>query len=159
MGKSNPDQSRVERGLWLTGRFLLSAAFTGMLAILCQTQMVLATLGSLGVNISLADRLAASWHDLIGMAGGYLPVVMIALLVGFAIAAVLLRWLAWPAWLGFALGGGLAILATLQMMSAAFGGIAPIAGARGTLGLLLQGLAGAAGGVVFAWLARFSNRR
>jgi hypothetical protein len=79
--------------------------------------------------------------------------VAIALGAGFLVARFLRPVLRAPHLLAYMLGGAAAVPAMLLIMSLAFDGITPIAGARGA-GLALQSAAGAVAGFVFAIIAR-----
>jgi hypothetical protein len=91
--------------------------------------------------------------DAQGLASQFGPAVAIALGVGFVVARFLRPILKAPHALAYMLAGAAAIPAMLLVMSLAFEGIMPIAGARGA-GLALQGAAGAAAGLAFALIAR-----
>lgn len=117
------------------------------------TQMVFAALAGAGAEIPLSLRLETTAGDLIGL-WQYAAVVAIALLVGFAVAAILKRILKPLAPIAYPLAGAAGVALALTLMSMQYYGTTPIAGARGPVGFALQCLAGAAGGVVFAALAR-----
>ncbi len=133
------------RGL---GAFVLVALVAYALAAVAATQSVLSRLAEMGIEVGLAQRLAATGHDLIGMGSSYLPIIALGLAIAFAAAALLARWLrAWRTAL-YALAGFAAIVAAHLILNLSFG-ITPIAAARTLPGLLIQGLAGAIGGLVF----------
>jgi len=134
--------------------FVAAVAITEARAAGASTPCVLAELGELGVSIPLSDRLATTAHDIVGMAAIYTPIIAIGFVIAFAIAALVVR-LALPGWqgIGYSLAGFVAMITALATMIALFD-ITPIAGARSTAGFLSQGLAGAAGGYVFAALVR-----
>jgi hypothetical protein len=90
--------------------------------------------------------------DAQGLASQFGPAVAIALGVGFLVARVLRPILKTPHVFAFMLAGAVAIPAMLIVMSIAFDGIMPIAGARGA-GLALQSAAGAIAGLVFSLIA------
>ncbi len=141
---------------FLLGRLgcYLGAVLVGYaLASALATQHVVRQLGEMGLTVGWQDRLAMTTHDLAGMANLFLPMVAFALLVAFMAAALLNRWLhRWRAAL-YAMAGGLAVVTIHQTMHLAFG-ITPIAAARSTGGLLLQGLAGGLAGLAYLWLIR-----
>ena len=136
------------------GAFLVSAAATLALASLGHSLMVQSALADLGVDLPATVRASGIARDLAGLAPTLGPVIAGALLIAFAIAALLrrrtgarLRALAFP------LAGWAAMLATLGGMRLAFG-LTPLAGARTASGFLLVSLAGLAGGLLFEILAR-----
>jgi len=126
---------------WLVGCFA-----TYVLASLMHTQLILHELGALGVDVSIDDRLATTWTDLLGLRL-YGVVVALSMAIGFIIVYLASR----PStrrW-HYALGGTIAIATALITMRLSFS-ITPIASAREPLGLALHCLAGALGGWVFA---------
>ncbi len=133
--------------------FLLAAATTTALASFFHTQMVIKGLEASGADVALAMRLAMSADDLAGLAPQFGVVISIALALGFFIAALLRRMVKPLAGVAYPLAGAAAVGFALFVMSLAFDGITPIAGARSPLGFLLQCLAGGVGGLVFAMIA------
>lgn len=134
--------------------FAAAVAVTHVGMSLGHSLMVQAALADLGIAISLPVRLSSITRDLVGLAPTLGPVIAGALLVAFAIAALLrrrvgrlLRSLAFP------LAGWAAALALLAGLRMAFG-FSALAGARTPLGFLLISLAGLAGGFAFAFLRR-----
>lgn len=131
------------------GAYGVAVLATEALAAVASTQFVLAGLTSMGVVITLGERLAMTGQDIVGMMEIYLPVLAVALALGFLVAGLLIKRLG-PAWSlpGYASAGFVAVLAAVLTVLSLFD-ITPIAGARSTGGLLCQGLAGAVGGLVF----------
>jgi hypothetical protein len=109
-------------------------------------------LARLGVEVPLADRLATTAHDIVGMAPAYAPIIGVGFAIAFPIAALVIRRVL-PGWraVGYPLAGFVAVAAALATMIALFE-ITPIAGARSAAGFVCQALAGAVGGHVFARL-------
>ena len=130
--------------------YLAGVLVTYAAAAMVHTQFVLASLGAMEVEVPPADRLAATLHDLIGMASSYLPIIAVALAVAYPVAALVIRYR--PRWrpLGYSLAGGIAVLAIHVVLYQTFS-ITPIAAARTTAGLTVQALCGALGG----WIFRF----
>lgn len=133
--------------------FLAAVAATAVLGSLVQTQLALAALSGLGVEIGFGERLAASGADLLGFAPMYAGVVAAGFLLAFPVAALLTRWLPTLRHRLYALAGAVAILTALLLMRTLLG-LSPVSSARGVNGLALHGLAGAVGGLVFALLRR-----
>ena len=132
--------------------FALSVLLTYTLASLAHTQQVLSGLLQLGVLIPMADRIAMSAGDWVGLYL-YLAVIAIGLLIAFCVMALLGRVLSVPRVSLYAVGGALAMFVILFSMRE-LGSLTPIAGARGALGMSLQCLAGTIGGAMFGFLSR-----
>ena len=122
-------------------------------AALTASQAVIQQLVKMGVPLSLADRLSMLGHDLAGLAASLLPMIALGFIIAFLVAALLYRWLRRGRPLLYALAGAAALVTIHVLMKVSFG-ISPVAIARSTSGLLVQGLAGAAGGWVYAYLLR-----
>ena len=73
-------------------------------AVLTYSQLNLNRLVDLGVALALGDRLTTAFHDLLGMPV-YLFVIAVALLIAFAIAGLVIRWVPHLRTLGFVLAG------------------------------------------------------
>lgn len=135
--------------------FAAAVATTGVLASFASSHFVLLGLTGLGVEITLADRLAMAWRDVLGIGSILTFAFGIALLVGLPLAALGVRLLpAFPGHrlCGYALAGGLAVVAALLVLEASLG-VMPLAGARTLPGLLAQAFAGIVGGAVFTAIA------
>lgn len=135
--------------------FAAAVATTAALASLASSHFVLLGLTALGVEIPLADRLAMVGRDVLGMGAILAFAFGIALLVGLPLAALGIRLLpTFPGHrlCGYALGGGLAVVAALLVLEASLG-VMPLAGARTLPGLLAQAFAGIVGGAVFTGIA------
>lgn len=133
------------------GSFLLAVAVAYGLAVISATQHVAASLEGMGVEVDVGTRLGMIGHDLAGMAASFLPMVAIGFLVAFVVAAWLARRLPRGRPLLYALAGGVALVTIHVALKTAFD-ITPVAVARTTAGLLVQGLAGAVGGYFYARL-------
>lgn len=128
--------------------FLLASLVAYVLAATAATQSVLARLGEMGIVVTLGHRIAATGHDLVGMASSFLPLLIVAFLIAFLVTALICRWVsAWRTPL-YVLAGAVAIIAVHAGLKIAFD-ITPVAAARTTGGLAIQALAGAAGGYVY----------
>lgn len=134
------------------GSYLLAVAVAYVLAVISASQHVAASLERMGAEVGFGTRLEMIAHDLLGMAGSFLPMIAIGFLVAFLVAALLLRWL--PRWrlTLYTLAGGLAIVTIHLALNAAFD-ITPVAVARSVEGLMFQGLCGTVGGYLYACLA------
>ncbi len=117
-------------------------------ATIAHTQWVLWSLGRMGVSVGVGDRLAATGHDLLGMAGSYLPIIAVGLAIAFPVGALAARALPRLRWLAYPLAGGVALLAIHVILHQLLE-VTPIAAARTTLGLTVQAMCGVLGGWVF----------
>lgn len=133
--------------------YLASVIVAYALGSAFHTQMVFAALADAGAEIPFPMRLETTIGDFLSL-WQYAAVIAIALLVGFVVAAVLKRIVKPLAPIAYPLAGAAGVAIALTLMSMQYYGTTPIAGARGPVGFALQCLAGAAGGVVFAALAR-----
>lgn len=107
----------------------------------------------LGFEITLQQRFDAANHDVMNMYGIYLPLIAIALLIAFAVAAFVIRRVPHLRLLGYILAGFVGMIAIHVILKQVLGlsGIAPT---RTLLGLFAQGIAGALGGYSFCWVTR-----
>ena len=112
------------------------------------TQVILANVSSLGLPVTLRDRLHATGHDVLGMATSYLPLMLIAFLVAIPVAVYLGRLLPKHQALLFTLAGVVAVIALHLTMKAVLG-LNGVAAVRELHGLVLQGGAGGLGGYLF----------
>ena len=130
------------------GAFVAAVLVTYSVAAIFATSSVMARLAEMGVSVSIAERLATHGEDLMGMFALFAPLLGIALLLGFLVTAIVARWQ--PTWrsFGYPLAGFAAVIVMHVLLKAALD-ITPIAAARTTGGLLMQGVAGALGGWAF----------
>lgn len=142
--------------LRLCTHFLVAVIFAFVLASLLHSQFVMAELTSVGVEISLNDRLSMSLDDLIGLLPTYGIVVAISFLLGFIVAGLLLKKVSLSPYVMYALAGGFGLTIALLAMHPILE-ITLLAGARSTFGFICQSLAGAIGGGVFAHLRQQHN--
>lgn len=129
---------------WI-GALLAAALGTYILAVIMNAQFVM---NAHNVPISIGDRLNMTAFDVSNM-GLYLAIIAVALLLGFAIAALLKRVFPSLSGIAFPIAGAAAMGVTLGAMYIVFQTV-PISGARSTLGFLSQVLAGGFGGWIFA---------
>ncbi len=137
--------------------FLVAWAVCVATVSVIHTQFVIARMIGLGVDISLAERLSWTITDLKGLndfsaPSEVLPVIMvIALFVGFLVAALLTRLFGGLRGPVFVVAGACAVVALLFTLKAVLG-VMPIAGARGEVPMLVHGLAGVLAGGIFTLL-------
>lgn len=131
--------------------FLAAALVAYLLAAILASNSALDRVVELGLPVSFAQRVAATAHDIVGMSTSLLPLVLIGFLIAFLITGLLTR--RWPGvrLVLYALAGAVAVIGIHIALKLSFD-ITPVAAARTTGGLLMQGLAGAVGGYLFARL-------
>jgi len=77
----------------MLGAYLLSILTAYVLAAIMSTQWVVFNLGDMGLPISFGQRISMTGHDLIGMAGMFLPLIAAGFLAAFLLTSLLIRWL------------------------------------------------------------------
>lgn len=131
--------------------FVVAAFVTYLIAAVSATASVMANLSEMGFSVSFGDRFATTLADLSGLLPAFLPLLSVALLLGFLVAGLIVRWQ--PGWRNFGYPlAGFAAVVVMHLTLKAVLGITPIAAAREVGGLLMQGIAGAAGGYAFFYL-------
>ena len=135
--------------------FLAALTVSYIVAVISYTQLNLANLVEMGIEIPAQVRFESAIHDLIGMSEIYLPTLAISFLIAFSIAGILASRMQELRALLFVLFG-LLIPSTIDfLLTFSFWGlnilqdIHPIAVTRTTAGLLSQSFACAIGGFVF----------
>lgn len=135
--------------------FIGAVIVTYLVAVLAYSQLILANLVEMGITVDAGMRVDVALHDLGGMAQLYLPIIAVALALGFLVAALVLRWVPQIRTLGYITAGFAAIFAVDFLLGAILtGGTHPLVVTRTTIGLLSQCLAGGIGGYVFTLLYR-----
>jgi len=132
--------------------WIVGAVTTTVLGVILQTQNVIARLGNIGAEIGTGERLSMTAYDVLHLGSLYFVFVAIATLIAYLAGLLVYRLAGFGRLLVFAVAGSVAILVMLLLMKQAFFGVHLIAGARDALGISLQMLAGAVGGLIFAWL-------
>ena len=129
--------------------YLTASLAAYALATVSATQYALAELERMGLEISLGTRLEVTLHDLAGMSPVMLTLVAVGFAIAFPVAAWLSRHMPSRRQLLFMLAGAVALL-TIHLLIKWALDIWMILVARTSWGLLVQCLAGAAGGALFA---------
>lgn len=128
--------------------YLVGVIATYLLGVFLVTQFNIVRIVDLGYSVTITERLQTTLHDWGGMIESYLALIAVAMLIAWLFTGLLLtRFVPRTPWL-YALAGFVGMIAVHQLIAMVFG-ISGIAATRSTLGLLAQGLAGAAGGWVF----------
>jgi hypothetical protein len=140
----------MRRFLKLATALLVSAAVTSLLASIFSTQFVVAGLQTINVDIPVSTRLSMTAADF-GILTVLLPAVLACFLIAFLVAGFCAARLGGSRSSWFTAAGATSLVAELMIMQGVFG-VMPVSGARSMAGLLTQGIAGAAGGYLFARL-------
>ena len=148
----------VIRVLKATPYFLVSLLVASVvataLASIMQTQNLISRLNGLGADIGLGSRATTALYDLRHFAPQYFLGLLAGFLIAFIVGLVLFRMVRFGRPVIFAAAGAAAVLAFLLGSKEAFFGVQLVGGARDTVGLLFQLLAGVVGGLVFARMTR-----
>ncbi len=132
--------------------FAAAVLLTSVLGSVFSTQFVIAGLEGIDVDVPTAARVEMTVADL-GILETYLPAVAACFLPGFLIAGLCANRLGGSRYLWYAAAGFSAFVIELKIIEAALA-LMPIGGARSLAGLGMQGVAGAVGGLAFAFLTR-----
>ena len=149
---NNDDKAYMIRKL---AAYLLAVIVAYILASITATQSVIAQLAELGIEVNFVDRLIMTLQDIAGMAGMFLPMIAAAFLAAFLVAALICRWIGRKPIVIYVLAGAVALTTSHLTLYLAFG-IMPLAIAKTTGGLLIQGLAGAVGAYLYAYMNRWT---
>ncbi|MEM1053217.1 MAG: hypothetical protein AAGI28_14090 [Pseudomonadota bacterium] len=136
---------------WITALIIASLG-TYVIAVTANSQFVM---GAHNVPIGLNDRLNMTAFDISNMYL-YLAVILVALLLGFAVAAMVKRFLPSLASAAYPIAGAAALGMVLGLMYWQFQTV-PISGARSGFGFASQVIAGGIGGWIFARILGGSN--
>ncbi|MEM9599750.1 MAG: hypothetical protein AAF926_01885, partial [Pseudomonadota bacterium] len=128
---------------WLIGAFVTTG-----LAVMIQTQNVLARLGAIGAQISLADRLSMTFYDLIHLGSLFVIFILAGTLIAYLVGLLVFRLAGFGRSFIMIVAGAVMMIVMLLAMKQAFFGVHLIAGARNAPELMMQMVAGAVGGFV-----------
>lgn len=132
--------------------FVVSVVITYFLATLFYTQQILSGYQAIGAVITTQDQLTTFVENFAGLTI-YGVILTIALLVGFLVAWLLKKILRPLALVAYPVAGGVSVFVTIILIESQLGGGAGIiGGARTTIGMALQALAGLVGGIAFELL-------
>jgi len=129
---------------WI-GALIIASLGTYVIAVIANSQFVI---GAHNVPVSFSDRLNMTAFDVSNM-WLYLVIILVALLLGFGIAALVKRFLPSLAGVAYPIAGAVALGMVLGLMYVQFQTV-PISGARSGLGFASQIVAGGIGGWIFA---------
>jgi len=128
--------------------FIFAVMVTFSLGAIASTQSVISSLADMGAPLTVNERLSMTLHDLVGMLPLYGSLVAIGFLLALPVAGWASHRLGSLRVLGFVLAGALAVFLVHAGLHSIFG-TSLVAGARSTLGLSVQILAGAIGGYCY----------
>lgn len=131
--------------------FFIAAAVTHVLTSITGTQFVLADIQGYGLTVSMADRLAATAHDIVGLVPVMPILVSVTFLVAFVVAALGYRFIGGGRRYWYLAAGFASLPATMMLMKSTMG-ITAFAPAGSIPGLLLIALCGLAGAWVYVRL-------
>ena len=131
------------------GAFILALAVAYLIGTATYGQLNLANHVEMGMPVDAAVRWATFWHDFTHMYDLYLILLAIALLIGFSVATLILKWVPQLRTLGYVSSGFVAVFVLDYLLGAVLtSGTHPLGVTRTTVGLLSQCLAGAVAGWV-----------
>jgi hypothetical protein len=136
--------------------FLAAVVATYIVAVIGYSQINLLNLVDMGIAVDFALRAQTLQHDLVGMLDLFLPIVIVALLLAFGVAALIISRVPHLRTIGYVLAGTMGIYAVIVSLGLMMG-TNPIAVTRSAGGLLSQVAAGAVGGFVFALITANSK--
>lgn len=128
--------------------YLVGVLITYLLAVALVSQFNIARIMELGHAVTVRQRVETVLHDWLNMLGSYLPLICLAMLFAWLFTSLLLTRFVRRSALLYALAGFVGIVVMHLILIAVFG-MTPVAPTRTTLGLFVQGLAGAVGGLVY----------
>lgn len=138
-----------------TTAYVVAVLLTYVFGAIFISQGNLAQVISLGIDVevTLATRLDAALHDIANMTQIYLPVLALAMLIALPVAKMIISYVPHLRLVGYTLAGFVALITVHAAVEALFG-VSGIATTRFLDGLLLQGVAGAIGGLGFHLITR-----
>ena len=133
--------------------YLAAVIVTYLLGATFISQGNIAAVVEMGFEITASHRVDAVIHDISSMYQIYLPVIAVALIIAIPVASGIIRLVPNMRLIGYLSAGFVAMIAIHLTLKAVLGltGIAPT---RDIVGLLAQGVAGAAGGYMYHWLTQ-----
>jgi len=133
--------------------FIAAVVVAYLLLSVMGTQFVLADVKSYGLTVSLADRLAATLHDIYGLVPAMLILVSVTLFIAFVIASICNQIIGGHRRYWFRVAGFTSLPITMMLVKFTMG-VTPFALAGTGFGLLLIALSGLAGAWVYVRLTQ-----
>lgn len=152
---AEPNSDLVSAGFVRSGlAWIVASLLAAVLAVIVQTQRIIARLDNLDAGVTLSERLSMTAYDLVHFGSVYVPIVAVGLLVAFLAGALVYRLAGFGRPVVYAVAGGVAMIVILASIKHLTFGVQLVGGAREVLGFVLQVGAGVIGGLVFARLTR-----
>ena len=129
--------------------FLVAVVVTHVLMSATGTQFVLADVASFGLNVSFADRMAATVHDIRGLVPMVPMVIGATFLIAFIVAALCSRFVGGSRVYWYLAAGFTSVPLAMIVIKKVLGGTMYAPAGTG-FGLFVIGLCGLAGGYAFA---------
>jgi hypothetical protein len=136
---------------------LLASLLCFVVASLMHTQTTISGLIEVGANLSFNDKLTTVYADFIGLLPVYGSIIFVGMLIAMPIANFIKRKLQISNRFVHCLAGAMAIVTILIAMHPILN-VTLIAGARGTGGMVMQSIAGAIGGIAFAFMHEHNQK-
>lgn len=130
------------------GSYIAAVVSTYVIGAVFISQGNIASVVAMGFEVTFAHRLDAAIHDVTNMTGIYLPTIAVGFVIALPVAALIIRFVPNLRLVGYVLAGFVALIAIHVIVKMVFG-ISGIAPTRTLMGLMAQGVAGAAGGLLF----------
>lgn len=137
--------------------WVIAVVTTVALGSIAQTQFNLSRIQSLGTEIGMSTRVAATWHDLLNFTPAYALLVSIAFALAWPVAGFLKHWLPDQRSLLFTLAGFAAVWVTIAIMGQALP-VTAIAATRSLAGIIVLSLMGAVAGWIYARIVPVIDR-
>jgi len=136
--------------------YITAVAITYLVATGFYTQQILAKQAEIGAQYTTGQQIETYLENFLGLTI-YGVVLAIALFIGFVVAWGVKRVVRPLASIAYPVAGAAAVLTVILLVENQFEGAGAIGGARTTLGIALQCVAGAVGGFVFSLLRPHNN--
>jgi hypothetical protein len=130
---------------------LLASLLSFVIASMMHSQTTISGLIEVGANLSWNDKLTTIYSDFIGLLPVYGSIIFAGMFIAMPIASFIKKKLQLTNRLVHCLAGAVAVLTILIAMHPILN-VTLIAGARGTGGMLMQSIAGAIGGLAYAFM-------
>jgi hypothetical protein len=133
--------------------YLIAVVTAFLLASVAGTQVIVSELQGFGLAVPVSDRLAATLHDIAGLAPTLTILIAVAFLIAFVIAALGSRYVGGRRTYWYLAAGFTSPPAALMLLKFLMGATL-FAAARTPAGMLLFALCGMTGGWLFARLTQ-----
>jgi hypothetical protein len=108
----------------------------------------IASVVAMKLDISVAQRFDAAFHDVTHMTNIYLPVIAVSYLIAMPVASLIIKYVPQQRLLLYVLAGAVGLVAIHVIMKSLIG-FSGIAATRSVVGLIAQAIAGGVGGYLF----------